>query len=200
LFRWFGNGSVTSLEELAHVIAQSAIGPRGAEPLLASKRDEFDNIIVLCPTCHTLVDKAPDQYSVTTLLEWKERHQTAIASLFRAPTVATRREGRALAEPRLSENKSIFDEYGPHSKAANNATISDAATTWQRLVRSKVIPNNRYLAELFARNRTLLGEVERGVVAQFLVHQEAFEFNHIGADKSAAAPLFPPEAHTLFMD
>lgn len=74
LFHFFESGKGSSIVELAHIIARSDNGPRGDFEMDFTDKDHFDNIIVLCPTCHTKVDKNPDEYPVEKLIEWKKEH------------------------------------------------------------------------------------------------------------------------------
>lgn len=63
------------LGEEAHIVAREADGPRGESPLTAAQRDDYSNLILLCPTDHTLIDKAPMDYSVEYLLKIKAEHE-----------------------------------------------------------------------------------------------------------------------------
>ena len=111
VFHFFEDGSVTSLEELAHVIAEKKDGPRGESPLTLDERNAFENLLVLCPYCHKLVDKNQVQFPETMLYEWKRNHERRILGLFRVPQVSTRAELRTLITPRLRRNLSVFSEY-----------------------------------------------------------------------------------------
>ena len=130
-FVFFQNGEVTSLNELAHVIGQSEQGPRGRSNLGARERDEYENIILLCPTCHTLIDKSPDQFSVKTLREWKRRHEDAIRHVFMVPVYDTRDALATAVHQLLRRNRAIFRQYGPHSEHSMEP-LSDAADVWRR--------------------------------------------------------------------
>jgi 5-methylcytosine-specific restriction endonuclease McrA len=50
------SGNVAVIGEMAHIIAREPDGTRG-EP--EGGPNDYDNLILLCPTCHTLVDKEP---------------------------------------------------------------------------------------------------------------------------------------------
>ncbi|MCB9551939.1 MAG: hypothetical protein H6705_08655 [Myxococcales bacterium] len=43
--------------------------------MAAADRDEADNLILLCPTHHTLIDKVPEQYPAELLRRWKAEHE-----------------------------------------------------------------------------------------------------------------------------
>jgi hypothetical protein len=53
--------------ELAHIIPASDDGPRAEDgrALTDSERALPENILLLCPTCHVVIDKAPDEYPPT---------------------------------------------------------------------------------------------------------------------------------------
>lgn len=96
LFPLFENGEVANIEELAHIIGQKKNGPRGNDDLSRTQRDEFDNIIVLCPSCHTLVDKNEKQFPVSIIKEWKNNHEDSIKKLFQTPVFKTCRNNKGI--------------------------------------------------------------------------------------------------------
>jgi len=196
LFRFFDSGKATSIEELAHVIAQKLSGARGQSELPASQRDEFENLILLCPTCHTLIDKNADEYPEQLILRWKEEHQERIRNALLSPVFSSRVELHSKIQEPLALNREIFRTYGPHSAAAKHP-FSDAADMWSRLAVSDIIPNNRRIIALLRANNHLLRDSERKVVQEYVVHAEAFEYNHLSGDKSSAAPLFPDAVSRL---
>lgn len=59
------------LGELCHIIASSPTGPRGAASPAPGARDSHRNLILLCPTHHTLIDARPAQYPPQMLRGWK---------------------------------------------------------------------------------------------------------------------------------
>ena len=63
--------------EMAHVIARSPAGPRGRH---APSDNTYENLILLCPTHHTLVDKAPEgSFTPDQLIQWKSQHEDRMA-------------------------------------------------------------------------------------------------------------------------
>lgn len=190
LLPFFETGKITNIEEMAHIIGQKKDGPRGEDELPLSERDEFDNIILLCPTCHTMVDKNPDIYPKETLFLWKKNHIDSIKNLFVAPKFNTREEVFQYLKPLLAENKYIFDTFGPYSK---NAEEDQMATEqeWERQAIQKIIPNNRKIEAAIICNVELLNEEEYPLYIQFSMHKEGFEFNKLSGDVSAVVPKFP---------
>ena len=198
-FTFFQDGDIVSLGELAHVIGQSERGPRGKSSLETEKRNEHQNIILLCPTCHRLVDKKPEQFPTETLYEWKRSHEEKIRHSFVVPTYGTRGSLGTAVHKLLRQNRAIFRQYGHHSEDSANP-LSDAADVWHRYVFSDVIPNNRRVADLLGANEHLLSESEKDLFDKFLLHQQAFEYNHVSGDKTSAAPIFPDEMNTILRE
>jgi len=196
LFRFVGPGKATSLEQFAHVIAQKPSGPRGDESLPVSQRDEFDNLIMLCPTCHTIVDKNQVEFTVQLLLQWKAEHEETISNALIGRVFDTRAKLRPEVEIILARNKEIFETYGPHSHTST-CPISEAADTWEKLVLSDVIPNNRKISDLLRANYHLLRGSESQTLQRFRLHAEAFEYNHLSGEKNKVAPLFPEEMNSI---
>ena len=191
-FIFFADGTITSMEELAHIIAQSNKGPRSDERINAELKDDYENIILLCPNCHTLVDKNPEQYPVEILKEWEKNHEQSIKDLFEVPIYQDRNSLRIEIHKILLENNQIFQAYGPYSRHSNSL-LTDAQKAWIRYVHLKILPNNRKIVQLLSKNIHLLTEEEKLIFEKFKIHQEAFEYNHVSGDKNSSAPLFPPE-------
>jgi hypothetical protein len=199
LFHFFETGELISIEELAHIIPQSPDGPRGDEDEDRSNIDEYENIILLCPNCHVLVDKNPSHYSGNLLKTWKAEHSNKIKMLFVAPIINTREELRREVDRLRRRNHQIFLSYGPYSDYNQNP-LSEAVEIWRRYIRTEIIPNNRRLAELLLVNERLLKNDELIVLEKFLIHKDAFEYNHLSGDKNPAAPRFPQEMDTILSD
>ena len=199
VFAFFENGDIVSLGELAHVIGKSERGPRGRSSLGKSGLDGYENIILLCPTCHTLVDKSPERFSTDVLYKWKRCHENRIRRSFAVPVYGNRRRLAIEVHSLLRRNRAIFEQYGPNSRDSRNP-LSDAASVWRRHVLSDVIPNNRRVADLLNTNEHLLTKRERATLDRFSLHQQAFEYNHVSGNKTAAAPLFPEEMNSILQE
>lgn len=61
--------------EMAHVIAKNSKGPRGEN---LPTDNTYNNLILLCPNHHSMVDKAPHLYPVKYLKEVKENFEESI--------------------------------------------------------------------------------------------------------------------------
>ena len=61
--------------EICHIRARRKGGPRFDASLTAEQRDEFQNLILLCGTCHKLVDASPDEYTAEWLQAVKQTYE-----------------------------------------------------------------------------------------------------------------------------
>lgn len=58
--------------EMAHIVAHSDDGPRGDPAYSPEKRNLAENLILLCPTHHAVVDAQDSTYTIEDLRRWKE--------------------------------------------------------------------------------------------------------------------------------
>lgn len=61
--------------EIAHIVAHGDKGPRADPTLAKADRDKYENLILLCPNDHTLVDKQDSTYKADDLRSWKRDHE-----------------------------------------------------------------------------------------------------------------------------
>ncbi|MDE0209295.1 MAG: HNH endonuclease signature motif containing protein [Boseongicola sp.] len=73
------NGSLVAA--VCHIAAAKKGGPRFDASLTPEQRRQFDNLILLCRTCHALVDAEPERYSVVTLAKWKRERESQFKSV-----------------------------------------------------------------------------------------------------------------------
>ncbi|MGA2440420.1 MAG: HNH endonuclease [Tepidisphaeraceae bacterium] len=66
------------LGEQAHIVAEEDSGPRGQSNLTLEERNSYSNLVLMCPTHHTLVDKNPEDYPVERLHLIKSQHEIRI--------------------------------------------------------------------------------------------------------------------------
>lgn len=73
-------GETVLLGDIAHIVAESPLGPRGSSPLTAAERNDEPNLLLLCNRHHQLVDSAPQTYPVDRLAAFKADHERWVAS------------------------------------------------------------------------------------------------------------------------
>ncbi|NFH68856.1 HNH endonuclease [Clostridium botulinum] len=196
LYKLFETGEVGSIEEMAHVIGRSQNGPRGDSDVALPKRDEFENIILLCPSCHRTIDKNPNEFPVEVLLEWKKNHIDKIKSCFIEPIYKTRKELRRALDRLLIENNVVFEQYGPYSEEYTKI-LTNVYETWRRKAIETIVPNNKKIVKLLDVNDELINDDELVVVEKFKEHAREFEYNQLSNEPNSHAPLFPKEIYDI---
>jgi hypothetical protein len=186
------------IAEMAHVFAATDGGPRTKSDLSMEERGAFENLVLLCANCHTIVDKAPDTYPDQMILGWKREHANKLEGLFGAVKFGDRSSARDVVEPLLAENHAIFNQYGPHIDAARNPE-SGAAEQWKRKMLTRILPNNRRILAILDANRHLLGGDEKEALEQFRQHIDDLEAFHIERNREDAS-RFPNELSKILKD
>lgn len=185
------------IAEMAHIISAGDKGPRSEPSLTAHEKGDFDNLILLCPTCHTIIDKAEEQYPVELINEWKSSHSKKIEALFNIKIFDSRASARKIVGPLLNENKFIFTTYGPTSDERFNPE-SELPKRWLSKIHLYILPNNRKLYNIVNQNYHLLNADEVEVVEAFKQHVLDFEERHVqNSDINAAQ--FPKEFSNIFL-
>ena len=64
------------IAQICHIYAVSEKGPRGKPGLTQEALNAQENLILLCPNHHALVDGQHESYPADTLKEWKRDHET----------------------------------------------------------------------------------------------------------------------------
>lgn len=197
LWHQLPGGDAVRLAEVAHIVAASDGGPRGNDAVETEKLVEFDNLILLCPNCHTVVDRAPEEFSVEQMRQWKSEHETRLRNLLGVRVFETRAEALVELRRLLASGKVVHATYGPGSPASGQP---ESAATWRREVAEVILPSNTKVAALFEVNATLLRAEEFAVVGEFDAHRRALEARHLGVDVGVAAPRFPTAVENVFSD
>ena len=81
------------------LVATSPSGPRGNNELSPAHRDDYSNLLLLCPTHHALVDSNPEKWTVDKLKLMKLEHERWVSSQLE--------QGRIVIKP--IDNSSFLD-------------------------------------------------------------------------------------------
>ncbi|MFG1606049.1 HNH endonuclease [Actinoplanes sp. NPDC049265] len=187
-----------NIAELAHIIPASKKGPRAADSpeLTKQERSLPENILVLCPICHTVIDKSPEGFPSPTLRGWKEKSQRARAMAHGTPVYDTRPDARKAVERLLDSNRTVFDLYGPRDDIFDESR----AERWRGHVRDSIIPNNDELLRIIEVNRHLLSDTEKATVQVFELHAKQLKERHIAGDWTPGSITFPGAMTRIFGD
>lgn len=68
----------TIVSKICHIEAASKNGPRFNPNMTDDERRHFDNLILLCDECHSIIDNKENElkYTVEKLKEWKRNHES----------------------------------------------------------------------------------------------------------------------------
>jgi len=192
LFVFFTKKTFVDIEQAAHIIPVGDKGPRSNEKI-EGDIDSPDNILLLCPNCHSIIDKAPLEYTRDRLLLWKTEHENKVKTLFSSKYICkNRKEFVSKISEFNSSNSYYYQTYGP-TKERESISIDDRKDSWDDYVMSKIIPNNREILQLLKVNKELLKNNEVELIPLYEDHVHSFEINHLTDEKRANVPLFPKE-------
>ncbi|NLR82285.1 hypothetical protein [Chitinophaga eiseniae] len=186
------------IAEMAHIISAGDDGPRSNQKVSKELKGDFTNLILLCPTCHTKIDKAELEFPKNLILTWKLNHSQKLNSLFNIKQCNSRSEVRQLILPMLNENRTIFEIYGPLTDERFNPE-SEMPKVWKSKIHQIILPNNRKLLAIFDKNYNLLQSSEAKVVELFRQHVLDFEARHIN-NQEINGLQFPNQLNDSFID
>lgn len=174
-------GGNKHIAEMAHVIPHGEAGPRHVErPSDDFDVDAFENLILLCPTCHTKVDKDPGTYPRNTLLDWKANHLARLAFRQGIKAYGDREQARAAISDILAENRAIWERFAPeHGSEFEYNPESNAAAAWDQRVRSVILPNHFRALAIIKANLELSTEDERRAFAEYQEHVRGLSERHV---------------------
>jgi hypothetical protein len=193
-------GGDKHIAEMAHVIPHGDAGPRHEDrPADDFEVDTFENLILLCPTCHTKVDKDSEAFPRNTLLDWKSNHFARLAHKQGIKAYDNREQARAAIEAILDENWAIWEKFAPeHGSEFEFDPESGAAAAWDQRVRSVIIPNHFLAIAIIDANLTLATKDERRTFAQYKEHVRGLSERHV-CGVSGRAIHFPSSMERLFV-
>ena len=187
------------IAERAHVVARSPRGPRGDSGVDPADRDDPANIVLLCSTCHTKVDRVPADYPVERLLALKRARAAAVALVGGTPLFQNRDEARTAVTVLLERNATVFNAYGPDPDEGSLPT-TEAAERWSRLVLEEIGPRNDLVVAIVEMNTALTTQADRAAAELLRRHNADLVAKHRDGITEAHVHRFPPEAERIFLD
>jgi hypothetical protein len=164
------------------------------------ERDDYQNLILLCPTHHALIDRKENEavYSVEILHEMKAVHEARVLERLNKEDSPTKIELARLILPLLEESRQSWAQFGPTSDLARTQPHNEAAhAVWISERLSVIVPNNRKIAAFLNGHKALFGVGEQRAVASFLVHVRSYEQWVDDVIVYAAVKRFPAEFDEL---
>ncbi|NOR44547.1 MAG: HNH endonuclease [Candidatus Delongbacteria bacterium] len=185
-----------NIGEMAHVIAKSKDGPRGTAN---GGDDTYENLILLCPTCHKHIDKSPKGlYKAEQLFDWKKKHEEDIRSRGTDRKFTDISELKKEVSSLLIENRIIWEKYGPKSEIAQKDPASNSYKIWEIRKTQTIFSNNQKIINLIQNNSELLSGKEFRSFLLFKNHAVSFEVNHYCRLDSYT--IFPEEFNEEYLN
>lgn len=173
---FISNGDIA---ERAHIV-----------PYCESAENTFDNLILICPNCHTNFDKN-SAFTADEVREWKSIRHAEIDRVF-GKTFSSFDDLRKEASPLLARNKSIYENY----------YMKDKRRLWD-VFEKEIIVNNRKLCTMFESNLCLFQNHKdnsfsnQAAVRDFIDHAKEFEATRDETERQRSI-LFPEVINSIF--
>ncbi|MFB2596131.1 HNH endonuclease [Paracoccus sp. p4-l81] len=189
-----------TLGEMAHICGDKPGANRHDEGQTDSQRDDYQNLILLCPTHHTLIDRKENEavYTVEILHSMKAEHESRVLERLDQDAMPTKHDIARAILPLLEENRQSWAKYGPLSELARTQPHNESAhAVWMSERLSVIVPNNRNIAAQLKERRSLFDAGEQGMITAFLLHVRSYEQWVQDAIPYAAVKRFPVEFDDL---
>ena len=160
------------------------------DPYCKTADNSFDNLVVLCPNCHTDFDKN-NAFTADEVLEWKKIRKKELDSFF-SIKFDSFDDLKEAVTPLLLENKTIFENY----------YLNDNKVLWDKF-EIKILCNNRKIKNMFEKNLDLFQKNDNPsysnleYVNLFMLHVNEFEETRLDKEKERQV-LFPKEINSMF--
>lgn len=150
----------------------------------------IDNLIILCPNCHTKYDIL-SKFSIEDVRGWKRKRREFILETFEKK-FNTFGDLEKIVKPILEENKNIYEAY----------YLGSNPELWKKF-EFKIVSNNSRLELLLKKNIDLFqgntnpGYSNLAIIQKFLLHIQEFKMMRECQEKYREI-LFPEEVNSIF--
>lgn len=160
------------------------------DPYCETADNSLENLVLLCPNCHTNFDKNK-AFEPEEVLGWKRIRKEELEKFF-GKRYETFSDLKAIAAPLLERNHEIYQHY----------YLGNKKELWDKF-EFELLSNNRKLKELFSANLNLFQKNTNksysnvDYVRSFLSHVDEFEISRAHSEKIRQV-LFPAEINSMF--
>ena len=160
------------------------------DPYCKTADNSFENLILLCPSCHTDFDKN-HAFTPEEVLGWKRTRGEELEKMFSKKCVSFE-ELKKEVVPLLLENQTIFKSY----------YLKENKALWDKF-EATILSNNRNIKMLFSVNLDLFqcnqkkSHSNLAYIQTFMQHVDEFEATRMDEEKSREV-LFPAENDSMF--
>ncbi len=161
----------TTIGEMAHIVAHSTAqgAPRSDPHFDDALRDSYDNLILLCDTHHTTVDKQPNTFTIVDLRTWKSDHEKWVSENLREQmTHITFVELEVVAKAILASGTPTEGSYTvtpPKDKMDRNELKKTRHLVTLGLANARVV--EQFVSSFAATQPSFPDELKAGFVAEY---------------------------------
>lgn len=159
-------------------------------PYCDTEDNSYENLIILCPNCHTNFDKN-GAFSVDEVKTWKQIRKDEFERFF-SKEYDTFEELKSKVVPLLLCNQAIFENY----------YLGIRRKLWD-VFEGEILSNNRIIKSILKHNTKLIQKhydesySNLAIVQKFMIHIDEFEATRLSKEKEREV-LFPTEINSLF--
>lgn len=167
-----------TIGEMAHIRGDRPGSNRHDEKQVDAERNDYSNLILMCPTHHRLIDQKENEaiYTVETLHEMKRAHENKILERLDDPAPTDKHSVASEIFALLEENRHSWEQFGPASNIALNEPHNEAVQlVWQNERLSTITPNNRKISNLLRKFRKYFDPANQELISSFLSHTHSYE-------------------------
>ena len=144
--------------EMAHIKGLNPESTRYDPNMSDEERNSYENLIILCPTCHTKIDKNPDKFTVEKLKKIKIEHEKWV-----------------IEQLRINSSEVTFAELEVIAKYLINASTLNYDQNLEIIPPKEKIEKNRLSKDV--ENLITMGMVGIGQVKEYLNKNPDIEFS-----------------------
>lgn len=167
-----------TLGEMAHICGDKPGANRHDADQTDAKRDDYQNLVLLCPTHHALIDRKENEnvYTVDALHEMKAEHEARVLARLDQEAMTSKANIARSILPLLEENRQSWEQYGPLSQLARSQPHNKAAhAVWVSERLSVIVPNNRKIVAELDAHRGLFETGEQAIITAFVLHMRSYQ-------------------------
>lgn len=159
-------------------------------PYCKDADNSYENLIILCPNCHTEFDKI-SAFGADEVKSWKQARKEELERVF-SEKCSSFDELKKKVVPLLLENRTIYENY----------YLGDERALWDKM-EPKILVNNRKLKVLLERNIGLFQShstkeySNAECVRLFIAHVDEFEATRLDEEKCRKI-LYPIKLDSIF--
>lgn len=198
-----GAAAPFTLGEMAHICGDRPGSNRHNPSQSEVDRDDYRNLVLMCPTHHRLIDRKENEnlYTVDALQEMKFSHERKVLLRLDVDIRPSVEEVACDVLVLLAENREAWARYGPGSEVARKEPHNESVrAVWISERLSTIVPNNRKILEALVPNRNLFALANQQAISAFLIHARSYESWVRDEIPYRAVVRFPSEFEAVMKD